>query len=93
MSQRALLRADAGPNRRLLRSTIALHGFLMPCLLLDWPVLPIGCHYHRPRLRSRAVTSLGSVVSCGIAVSALKPSSAADLADIVIRDFLEADLN
>jgi hypothetical protein len=80
MSQRALLRTDAGPRRRLLRWVIALHVFLIPAFA------QIGQTYP-----SRVITIAGdceaelrpdkAVVSGGIAVSAIKPSSAADQLD------------
>ena len=80
MSQRVFPRTGAGRHRRLLRWTIALHAFLIPAFA------QIGQSYP-----SRVVTIAGdceaelrpsmAVVSGGIAVSALKPSSAADQLD------------
>ena len=80
MSQRSLLRTDAGPHRRLLRWTIALHAFLIPAFA------QIGQTYP-----SRVITIAGdceaelrpakAVVSGGVAASALKPSIAADQLD------------
>jgi len=91
MSQRVLLRTGSGPHRRLLRWTIALHVFLIPAFA------QIGQTYP-----SRVITITGNceaemrpataVVSGGVAVSALKPSSAADQLDKqmkLIREYVQ----
>ena len=80
MSHRVLLRTRIGRHRRLLLWTIALHAFLIPAFAQISQTYP-----------SRVVTIAGdceadlrpakAVVSGGIAVSALKPSSAADQLD------------
>jgi hypothetical protein len=88
MSERVLLRADAGPPRRLLLWMIALHAFLIPAFA------QIGQTYP-----PRVITITGdceaelrpakAVISGGIAVSALKPSSAADQLDRQMKPFRE----
>ncbi len=91
MSQCVLSRADARPHRRLLCWTIALHAFLIPAFA------QIGQTYP-----SRVITIAGdceaelrpakAVISGGIAVSALKPSSAADQLDRqmkLIREYVQ----
>jgi hypothetical protein len=88
MSERVLLRADAGPHRRLLRWTIALHAFMIPAFAQIGPAYP-----------SRVITIAGdceaelrpakAVISGGIALSALKPSSAADQLDRQMKPFRE----
>jgi hypothetical protein len=80
MRHHVLLRTSIGPHRRPLLWTIALHALLIPAFA------QIGQTYP-----SRVVTIAGdceadlrpakAVVSGGIAVSALKPSSAADQLD------------
>jgi hypothetical protein len=91
MSQRVLLTAGSGLHRRLLLWTIALHTLLIPAFA------QIGQTYP-----SRVVTITGdceaelrpamAVVSGGVAVSALKPSSAADQLDKqmkLIREYVQ----
>ena len=91
MSQRVLLRTGGGPHRRLLLWTIAWHAFLIPAFA------QIGQTYP-----SRVITITGdcdaelrpatAVVSGGVAVSALKPSNAADQLDKqmkLIREYVQ----
>jgi hypothetical protein len=91
MSWRVVPRTGASPHRRLLLWMIAWHAFLIPAFA------QIGQTYP-----SRVITITGdceaelrparAVVSGGIAVSALKPSSAADQLDKqmkLIREYVQ----
>jgi len=91
MSWRVVPRTGAGPHRRLLLGMIAWHAFVIPAFAQTGQTYP-----------SRAITITGdceaelrpatAVVSGGVAVSALKPSNAADQLDKqmkLIREYMQ----
>jgi hypothetical protein len=91
MSRRVVPRTGAGPHRRLLLWMIAWHAFLIPAFAQIGQTFP-----------SRVITITGdceaelrpatAVVSGGVAVSALKPSSAVDQLDKqmkLIREYVQ----